>query len=129
ERRELVRRDTEPAAHGSVDVLSELAAVPRRDATVDQRLERPGHACRVLLEGGEHRLRGAEVRRVARIEEVGIERLPVPLALLLERFPQVLRKRLDVDRWDARSALQHGHLPCTPISTARPGAMLPPNPA
>ena len=72
ERLELLRRDTVPAAHGSIDVLSELAAVPRGDATVEQRPERHGHALRLLLEGGPHLLRGAEVRRVARVEEIGI---------------------------------------------------------
>src|SRR5882724_4391533 len=35
ERLKLLRRDTEPAAHGSIGVLSELAAVPPGDATVE----------------------------------------------------------------------------------------------
>src|SRR6267143_1580230 len=97
-------------AHGSIGILSELAAVPPGHATVEQRRERTGHALRVLLEGGPHPLRGAEIRRVARVEEVGIERRAPELALFLERFAQVVRERLDVDRRDARFPLQHGHL-------------------
>src|SRR6266536_6183004 len=100
----------EPAAHGSIDVLSELAAVPPGDATVEQRPERTGHALRALLEGGPHPLRGPEERRVARVEEVRIERRAPELALFLERFAQVVRERLDVDRRDARFPLEHGHL-------------------
>src|SRR5438874_2558823 len=110
ERLEFLRRDAEPAADGSIGVLSELAAVPPGDATVEQRPERTGHALRLLLEGGPHRLRGAEVRRVARVEEVRIKRRASELALLLERIAQVVRERLDVDRRDARFPLQHGHL-------------------
>src|SRR5262245_23842227 len=83
ERLDLLRRDAEPAAHGSIDVLSELAAVPPGDATVEQRPERTGHALRLLLEGGPHRLRGAEVRWVARVEEVRMERRAPELALFL----------------------------------------------
>ena len=41
---DLLRRDTVPAAHGSMDVLSELTAVPRGDATIEQWPERRGHA-------------------------------------------------------------------------------------
>src|SRR5262245_59788092 len=41
---ELLPRDTVSAAHGSMDVLSELAAVPRGDATIEQRSKRHGHA-------------------------------------------------------------------------------------
>src|SRR5206468_10258954 len=81
ERLELLRRDAEPAAHGSIGVLSELAAVPPGDATVEQRPERAGHARRVLLEGSPHLLRGAEIRWVARVEEVRIERRAPELAL------------------------------------------------
>jgi hypothetical protein len=110
ERLELLRRDAEPAAHGSIGVLSELAAVPPGDATVEQPPERTGHALRVLLEGGPHPLRGAEIRRVARVKEVRMERRAPELALFLEHFAQVVRERLDVDRRDARFPLQHGHL-------------------
>jgi hypothetical protein len=39
QRVQLLRRDPELAAYGSIDVLSELAAVPPRDAAVDQPLE------------------------------------------------------------------------------------------
>src|SRR5712671_1481186 len=92
-----------------MDVLSELAAIPPGDATVEQRPERTGHALRLLLEGGEHLLRRAEVRRVARVEEVRIERRAPGLALFLEHFAQVVRERLDVDRRDARS-FQHSYL-------------------
>src|SRR5688572_9267745 len=52
ERLELLRRDTEPAAHGSIRVLSELAPVPPGDATVEQRPERSGNALRLLLQRG-----------------------------------------------------------------------------
>src|SRR5262249_44707960 len=107
---DLLRRDAIPAAHGSIDVLSELAAVPPGDATVEQRPEGRGHARRRLLHGGPHLLRGAEVRRVARVEEVGMERRAPELALFLERVAQVVRERLDVDRWDARFPFEHGHL-------------------
>src|SRR5258705_696211 len=110
ERLQLLRRDAEPAAHGSIGVLSELAAVPPGDATVEQRPEGTGHALRLLLEGGPHRRRGAEVRRVARVEEVWIKRLAPELALFVERFPQVLRERLLVDGRNARFPVQHGHL-------------------
>src|SRR5215470_3548883 len=106
---DLVRRDAEPAAHGSIDVLSELAAVPGGDATVEQRPERAGHALGLLLEDLKHRLRGAEIRRVARVEEVGMERRAPELALLLERVAQVVRERLDVDGRDPRLSCQHGH--------------------
>src|SRR2546422_7903846 len=51
------------AAHGSIDVLSELAAVPRGHAPIEQRPECNGHALRLLLESRPHRLRGAEVDR------------------------------------------------------------------
>ncbi len=105
ERLEFLRRDAEPAAHGSIGVLSELAAVPPGDATVEQRPERTGHALRALLEGGPHPLRGAEERRVARVKEVRIERRAPELALFLEHFAQVVRERLDVDRRDARFPL------------------------
>src|SRR5258705_4013983 len=111
ERLELLRRDAEPAAHGSIGVLSELAAVPPGDATVEQRPERAGHALRLLLEGGPHRLRSAEVRRVARVEKVRIHRRAQALALLLERFTQVLRQRLDGDGRNTRP-FQHGNLLC-----------------
>src|SRR3989442_6449714 len=56
------------------------------------------------------RSRGAEVCRVARVEKIGIERRAPELALFLERFAQIVRERLDVDRRDARFPLQHGHL-------------------
>src|SRR5262249_22630460 len=94
----------------SIDVLSELAAVPPGDATVEQRPEGRGHARRRLLHGGPHLLRGAEVRRVARVEEVGMERRAPELALFLERVAHVVRERLDVDRWDALYPLRHGYL-------------------
>src|SRR5213082_3545683 len=110
ERLDLLRRDAVPAAHGSIDVLSELAAVPRGHAPIEQRPECDGHALRLLLESGPHRLRGAEVCRVARVEEVGIERRAAELALFLQRFAQVVRERLDVERRNARFPLQHGHL-------------------
>src|SRR5207248_3423633 len=86
ERLDLLRRNAVPAAHGSVDVLSELAAVPRRHAPIEQRPQCHGHALRLLLERGPHRRRGAEVRRVARVEQVGIERRTPELRLFLERF-------------------------------------------
>ena len=89
-------------------VLAVLAAVRPGDATVEQRLECTGHALRVFLKGGPHRLRGAEVRRVARVEEVGIERRAPELALFLKRFAQIVWARLDVDRRDARFSFQHG---------------------
>jgi hypothetical protein len=89
-------------------VLAVLAAVPPGDATVEQRTERTGHAFSVFLKGGPHRLRGAEVCRVARVEKVGIERRTPELALFLERFAQVVWARLDVDRRDARFSFQHG---------------------
>lgn len=108
ERLDLLRRDAVPAADGSVDVPSELAAVPRCDATVEQRSERNGHSLGFLLEGGPHRLRGAEVRRVARVEEIGIERRAVNPTLFLECFSQIARERLDVDRRDARVPFEHG---------------------
>jgi hypothetical protein len=54
-----------------------------------------------LLKGCPHLLRGAEIRRVARIEEVRIEGSAVALALFLEHLAQVTRERLDVDRRDA----------------------------
>src|SRR5438552_10532087 len=127
ERLDLLRRDAEPAAHGSIHVLSELAAVPPGDSTVEQRPERTGHALRALLEGGPHPLRGAEERRVARVEEVRIERRAPELALFLERLAQVVRERLDVDRWDARFPLQHGHLLhvrlCAPSGLRRAGLL------
>jgi hypothetical protein len=63
-----------------------------------------------LLQGGPHPLRGAEECHVARIEEVWIEGRAPELALFLERFAQVARERLDVDRRDARFPFQHGHL-------------------
>src|SRR5206468_6488204 len=40
--------------------------------------------------------------RAPQVEEVRIERRAPELALFLERFAQVVRERLDVDRWDAR---------------------------
>jgi len=58
-------------------------------------------------EDGEHRVRGAEVRRVARVDEVGIEWRAPALSLLLERVAKVVRERLDVDR---RSSLQHKYV-------------------
>src|SRR5262249_9003274 len=51
---ELLRRDTVPAADGSIRVLSELATVPPGDATIEQRPERNRHALRLLLERGPH---------------------------------------------------------------------------
>jgi NAD/NADP octopine/nopaline dehydrogenase-like protein len=90
-----------------MDVLSELAAVPRGDATVEQGPECGGHALRLIPEDGEHRVRGAEVRRVARVDEVGIEWRAPALSLLLERVAKVVRERLDVDR---RSSLQHKYV-------------------
>src|SRR6266567_85952 len=110
ERLQLLRRDAEPAAHGSIGVLSELAAVPPGNATVEQRPKRTGHARRVLLEGGPHLLRGAKIRGVVRVEEIRIERRAPELALFLEHFAQVLRERPDVDRRDARFPFQHGCL-------------------
>jgi hypothetical protein len=68
ERLDLFGRDAVPAADGSIRVLSELAAVPPRDATVEQRPQRDGHALRLLLEGRPHHVRGAEVRRVPRVK-------------------------------------------------------------
>jgi hypothetical protein len=72
-------RDAELAAHGSIGVLSEFAAVPPRNATVQQPPEWSGHAPRLLLEGGPHPPRGSEERRVARIEKVRIEGSAVEL--------------------------------------------------
>src|SRR5262249_52943433 len=92
ERVELLRREAEPAAHGSVGVLSELATVPPGDSTVEERPERPGHTLRLLLEGGPHPLCGTEERRVARVEEVGIEWRAPELALFVERVAQVVRR-------------------------------------
>ena len=103
------RRNAEIAALGSMSVLAVFAAVPPGDATVEQRPERTRHALRVFLKGGPHHLRGAEVCRVARVEEIGIERRAPEFALFLERFAQVVWARLDVDRRDARFSLQHGH--------------------
>src|SRR5207244_12535827 len=48
-----------------------------------------------------HLLGGAEVRRVAGVEEIRIERRAPELALFREHFAQVVRERLDVDRRDA----------------------------
>src|SRR5260370_40466303 len=110
ERLDRFRRDPESAAHGSIGVLSEFAAVPPGDATVEQPSERTGHAFRLLLKGGPHRMCSTEVRWVARIEEVWIERRTVAPALVLEYLAQVVAERLDVDRRNARSPLQHGHL-------------------
>jgi hypothetical protein len=62
------------------------------------------------LEGGPHHARRAEVRWVARVEEVGIERRTVEPTLFLERFAQVVWERRDVDRRDPRFSFQHGHL-------------------
>src|SRR5205085_5638000 len=107
ERLDLLRGNAVPAAHGSIGVLSELAAVPPGDTAVEQGPERGGHALRLLLERGPHLLRRAEECRIARIEQVGIERCAAELALFLERFAQVLRKRLDVERRDARFPFQH----------------------
>src|SRR5262249_18546165 len=118
ERLELLRRDAIPAADGSIDVLSELAAVPRGDAPVEQRPQRGRHALRLLLEGRPHRLRGAEVRRIARVEQVRIERRAPELLLLRERLAQVVRERFDVDRRDTRLALEHGHLQLWPIGAS-----------
>jgi hypothetical protein len=68
ERLDLLGRDAVPAADGSIDVLSELASVPRRHAPIEQGPERHRDARRPLLEGRPHRLRGAEVGRVTRVE-------------------------------------------------------------
>jgi hypothetical protein len=89
-------------------VLAVLTAVPPGDATVEQRTECSWHALRIFLKSRPHRLRGAEVRRVARVEQVGIERRAPELALFLERFAQIVGARFDVDRRDARFAFQHG---------------------
>src|SRR5262249_16708284 len=110
-RLDLLRREAVPAAHGSIRVLSKLAAIPPRDATVEQRPECDRHALRLLLERRPHRLRRAKVSGVTRIEKIGIERRAVELALFVERLAQVVRDRLDVDRRDARFPLQHGHPP------------------
>src|SRR5262249_23881783 len=118
---ELLRRDTVPAADGSIRVLSELATVPPGDATIEQRPERNRHALRLLLERGPHRPRRAEVRRVAGVEEIRIERRAIELALFLERSAQVVRERFDVDGRDACFPFQHGHLLMATIVTLRNG--------
>jgi hypothetical protein len=92
-----LRRITEPAARGSVSVLSVLAAVPPSDATVEQRSKRAGHTLCLLLEGGPHCMRSTEVNQVARVEQVWIERSAVALALSLKYLAQVVRERLYVD--------------------------------
>src|SRR5205807_8933009 len=102
QRVDLLRRGTVSAAHGSVGVLSKRAYVPRGDATIEQPTEGGGHASRILLEDGPHPVRSTEVRRVARIEEVRIERRAPALALLLEHVAQVVWQRLYVGRWDTR---------------------------
>src|SRR6516165_7265283 len=79
----LFRRDAKSAAHGSIGVLSEFAAVPPSDATVEQCPERTGHPLRLLLKRSPHRFRRAEVRWVSRVEEVGIQRRAIELALFL----------------------------------------------
>src|SRR5258708_39585476 len=77
ERVDFLRRGAEPAAHGSIGVLSKLALVPRGDATVEQRPERTRHSLCLLLEGGPHRMRSAEVRWVARAFAVVGANIPV----------------------------------------------------
>jgi len=93
-----------------MDVLSKLAAVPRGDVTIDQRPECCGHTLHLLLHSGEHSLRGAEVRRIARVEEIWIEGRAVEFALFLEGLTEVVGERLNVDRWDTRFPLEHGYL-------------------
>src|SRR5215472_10729706 len=93
-----------------MDVLSELAAVPGGDATVEQRAERRGHALHLLLHDAEHALRGAEVGWVAGVEEVRVERGAVDLALLIEGAAEVGGERCFVYRRDAGLVLQHGWL-------------------
>src|SRR5262245_31616142 len=93
-----------------MDILSKLAAIPRGDATVEQRSECRGHALHLLLHGGEHPLRGAEVRRVARVEEVWMEGRAVEFAVFFESPTQVVGERVNVDRRDARFPLEHGCL-------------------
>jgi len=99
ERLDLLRREAEPAAPGSVGVLSELATVPPGHATIEERPERAGHALRVLLEGGPHPLGGAEERRVARVEEVGIERGAPELALFVQRVASAARLAWSAVAW------------------------------
>src|SRR4029077_16941834 len=96
-------------AHGSIGVLSKLTIVPCGDTTVEQPPERTGHALRLLLERGPHPMRGAEIPRVARVEEVRIERRAPALALFLEHLAQVVRERLELDQRDG-CPFQHGNL-------------------
>src|SRR5260370_18643042 len=91
ERVDFLRRGAEPAAHGSIGVLSKLALVPRGDATVEQRPERTGHSLFLLLEGGPHRMRRAVVRWLSHVDMYRIQRRASELALFLEHFAQVVR--------------------------------------
>src|SRR5207248_10985517 len=50
ERLDLLRRDAVPAAHGSIDVLSELAAVPRSEEHTSELQSPYDLVCRLLLE-------------------------------------------------------------------------------
>jgi hypothetical protein len=70
-------------------------------------------------------MRSTEVRWVARVVEIRIERRAPALALFLEYFAHVLRERLDVDRRDSRLSFQHRHLHCFAKQIGLPQRLMP----
>src|SRR5439155_9765476 len=104
---DLLRGHAELAAHGSVDVLSELAAVQGGDAAVHESgeatVDPPGGA-----EPGPHGSRAAEDRRPPGVDEVVQER-PTPLpGLRLENVPDVRLDRTRIHPDDPRHLVSSG---------------------
>jgi len=102
---ELLFRHSEFAAHGGVDVLSEDAAVDRRDAHIDERgelaVDQPGG-----VNAAPHATRAAKDRGPARVEPV-IQERRAPLARLpVEHLPDIIIVDvIDLDRIDSHARL------------------------
>src|SRR5919197_6030823 len=99
ERLDLFVRDPELAADRSVDVLSELAAVPSGHAPVDERLQlrvdQPG-----ALDALPHGARAAEDGRAARVDQVVQERPAPLLRLRLRDAPGVVVRLFGFDAFN-----------------------------
>src|SRR5258707_12989670 len=115
ERVDLLRRGAEPAATAALASCQNSQPFHQATRRLSSPRSAPGTQLRLLLECSPHTMRGAEVGRVARVEEIRIERRAPALALFLEHF---CARLLGVSRrWPAGCAFFHPAWPLPPHSS------------
>ncbi len=97
---QLLVRDPQLAANGSVDILSELAAVDLRHPPIEHRLQAVVDQLR-LRDAAPHALRRLEDAGSPRVDQMRSQRRAPLARLLLERRPQLVVRRCQVDAGDA----------------------------